>query len=104
MAVLTLSHRANSDHTADDFAVGQRVKAHPATDTFMRGDVYGTIGVADQSSWCWSRWIAVAGVCALRRAIFSTLTNRPHQTQRGCIRVGPYAASNPNHWRVELDQ
>ena len=43
MAVLTLSHRANSDHTADDFAVGQRVKAHPATDTFMRGDVYGTI-------------------------------------------------------------
>ena len=50
MAVLTLSHRANSDHTADDFAVGQRVKAHPATDTFMRGDVYGTIGVADQSS------------------------------------------------------
>ena len=23
---------------------GQRVKAHPATDTFMRGDVYGTIG------------------------------------------------------------
>ena len=43
MAVLTLSHRANSDHTADDFAVGQRVKAHPATDTLMRGDVYGTI-------------------------------------------------------------
>lgn len=25
------------------FTVGQRVKAHPATDTFMRGDVYGTI-------------------------------------------------------------
>jgi hypothetical protein len=44
MAVLTLSHRANSDHTADDFAVGQRVKALPATDTFMRDDVYGTIG------------------------------------------------------------
>jgi hypothetical protein len=43
MAVLTLSHRANSDHTSYDFAVGQRVKAHPATDTFMRGDVYGTI-------------------------------------------------------------
>ena len=42
-AVTTLSHRANSDHTADDFTVGQRVKAHPATDTFMRGDVYGTI-------------------------------------------------------------
>jgi hypothetical protein len=42
-AILTLSHRANADHTADDFAVGQRVKAHPATDTFMRGDVYGTI-------------------------------------------------------------
>jgi hypothetical protein len=42
-AVLTLPHRPNSDHTADDFAAGQRVKAHPATDTFMRGDVYGTI-------------------------------------------------------------
>jgi hypothetical protein len=42
-AVLTLSHRANADHTADDFTVGQRVKAHPATDTFMSGDVYGTI-------------------------------------------------------------
>ena len=33
----------NADHTADYFTVGQRVKAHPATDTFMRGDVYGTI-------------------------------------------------------------
>jgi hypothetical protein len=49
MAPLTLSqaldraNRANADHTADDFTVGQRVKAHPATDTFMRGDVYGTI-------------------------------------------------------------
>jgi hypothetical protein len=42
-AVLTLSHRANADHTTDDFTVGRRVKAHPATDTFMRGDVYGTI-------------------------------------------------------------
>ena len=42
-AVLTLPHRPSADHTADDFAVGQRVKAHPATDTFMRGDVYGTI-------------------------------------------------------------
>jgi hypothetical protein len=46
-AILTLSEaldRANrGDHTADDFTVGQRVKAHPATDTFMRGDVYGTI-------------------------------------------------------------
>ena len=42
-AILTLSHRANLDHTADDFTVGQRVKAHPATDTFMRGDVYGPI-------------------------------------------------------------
>jgi hypothetical protein len=46
MAFLTLSqtpNHANSDHAADDFTVGQRVKAHPATDTFMRGDVYGTI-------------------------------------------------------------
>jgi hypothetical protein len=37
-AILTLSQaldRANADHTADDFAVGQRVKAHPATDTFI---------------------------------------------------------------------
>ena len=42
-AILTLSHRTNADHTADDFTVGQRVKAHLATDTFMRGDVYGTI-------------------------------------------------------------
>jgi hypothetical protein len=45
-AILTLSQaldRANADHTADDFAVGQRVKAHPATDTFMRGDVYGSV-------------------------------------------------------------
>ena len=42
-AILSLSHRANLDHTADDFTVGQRVKAHPATDTFMRGDVYGII-------------------------------------------------------------
>jgi hypothetical protein len=42
-AVLTLPHRPSADHTADDFAVGQRVKAHPATDTFMRCDVYGTI-------------------------------------------------------------
>ena len=25
------------------FAEGQRVKAHPATDIFMRGDVYGTV-------------------------------------------------------------
>ena len=32
-----------SDHTIKDFHVGQRVKAHPATDTFMRGDVYGTV-------------------------------------------------------------
>jgi hypothetical protein len=38
MATLTLSKRSNSDHTADDFAAGQRVKAHPATDTFMRGE------------------------------------------------------------------
>ena len=47
MAAHTLSEALNHanprDHTADDFAVGQRVKAHPATDTFMRGDVYGTI-------------------------------------------------------------
>ena len=42
-AIRSLSEHANSDHTADDFTVGQRVKAHPATDTFMRGDVYGTI-------------------------------------------------------------
>ena len=32
-----------SDHTIKDFHEGQRVKAHPATDTFMRGDVYGTV-------------------------------------------------------------
>ena len=46
MAALTLSqapNHANSDHTADDFTVGQRVRVHPATDPFMRGDVYGTI-------------------------------------------------------------
>ena len=43
MAPTTLAHHVNTDHTADDFYVGQRVKAHPATDTFMRGDVYGTI-------------------------------------------------------------
>jgi hypothetical protein len=42
-AVLTLPHRPSTDHTADDFTPGQRFKAHPATDTFMRGDVYGTI-------------------------------------------------------------
>jgi hypothetical protein len=44
-AILTLSQaldRANADHT-DDFAVGQRMKAHPATDTFMRGDVYVSV-------------------------------------------------------------
>ncbi len=33
----------SGDHTINDFAVGERVKAHPATDTFMRGDVYGVI-------------------------------------------------------------
>jgi hypothetical protein len=50
MATFTLSQMldranagANADHSADDFTVGQRVKAHPATDTFMRGDVYGTV-------------------------------------------------------------
>lgn len=43
MAPTTLAHHVNTDHTADDFYVGQRVKAHPATDAFMRGDVYGTI-------------------------------------------------------------
>jgi hypothetical protein len=49
MATLALSqclaraNHANADHPADDFTIGQRVKAHPATDTFMRGDVYGTI-------------------------------------------------------------
>ena len=84
-AVLTLSqtpNRTNHDHTADDFAVGQRVKAHPATDTFMRGDVYGTIDHISrgQSGWCWSRWIAVAGVLGLRRAIFFMLMSRAHQT------------------------
>ena len=26
-----------------DFKPGERVKAHPATDAFMRGDVYGTV-------------------------------------------------------------
>ncbi len=26
-----------------DFAVGQRVALHPATDTWMRGDRYGTV-------------------------------------------------------------
>jgi hypothetical protein len=35
MATTTLSQRSNLDHTADDFTIGQRVKAHPATDTFM---------------------------------------------------------------------
>jgi hypothetical protein len=30
-AALILSHRPSTDHTADDFTVGQRVKAHPAT-------------------------------------------------------------------------
>jgi hypothetical protein len=40
-AVLSLSqtaNHANADHNADDLTVGQRVKAHPATDTFMRGE------------------------------------------------------------------
>jgi len=31
------------DHTIKDFAEGQRVKTHPATDRFMMGDVYGTV-------------------------------------------------------------
>jgi hypothetical protein len=46
VATPTLSQaldRTKADHTADEFTVGQRVKAHPATDTFMRGDVHGTI-------------------------------------------------------------
>ena len=43
MPTTTLSQRSNLDHTADDFTIGQRVKAHPATDTFMRWDVYGTV-------------------------------------------------------------
>ena len=42
-AIRSLSQGPSTDHTADDFTPGQRVKAHPATDTFMRGDVYGTI-------------------------------------------------------------
>jgi hypothetical protein len=42
-AILTLSQRPSSDHTADDFTVGQRVKAHPATDTFMRGMCTGPL-------------------------------------------------------------
>jgi hypothetical protein len=76
--VLTLPHRPNADHTADDFTPGQRVKAHPATDTFMRGDVYGTI---DHISRGPKRLVLVkmdrsAGVCDLQRAIFSTRTSR----------------------------
>jgi len=31
------------DHTIKDFTEGQRVKAHPATDRFMMGDVYGVV-------------------------------------------------------------
>jgi hypothetical protein len=54
-AMLTLSQRSNSDHTADDFAVGQRVKAHAATDPFTRGDCTAALSTLApaQSDWCW---------------------------------------------------
>jgi hypothetical protein len=29
--------------TVDDCRIGQRVQSHPATDTWMRGDRFGTI-------------------------------------------------------------
>jgi hypothetical protein len=29
--------------TTSEFEVGQRVQAHPATDTWMRGDRFGTV-------------------------------------------------------------
>jgi hypothetical protein len=82
-AILTLSQaldRANRPN-ADDFTVGLRVKAHPATDTFMRGMSTGlsTTLVSAQSDWCWSRWIAVASELGLPRAICFMLANRPHQ-------------------------
>ena len=54
MATTTLSQRSNLDHTADDFTIGQRVKAHPATDTFS-GMCTGlsTLLVVAQSGWVW---------------------------------------------------
>jgi len=97
MATLTLSQRANLDHTSDDFAIGQRVKAHPAADTFMRGDVctgLSTTLVAAQSDWCWSRWIAVEGVFGSLPAICFTPTNRRRHTQRDCMRMQSHAVSN----------
>lgn len=33
----------STELSADDYRVGQRVQAHPATDTWMRGDRYGTV-------------------------------------------------------------
>ena len=54
-AMLTLSQRSNSDHTADDFAVGQRMKAHAATDPFTREDCTAALSTLApaQSDWCW---------------------------------------------------
>ena len=42
-AVLTLSQPSTPTTPQTTSQSGQRVKAHPATDTFMRGDVHGTI-------------------------------------------------------------
>ena len=33
----------STELSTDDYRVGQRVQAHPATDTWMRGDRYGTV-------------------------------------------------------------
>lgn len=30
-------------HRADTFSIGERVQAHPATDTWMRGDRFGVV-------------------------------------------------------------
>ena len=66
-AVLTLSqtpNRTNHDHTADDFTVGRRVKAHLRRLRSCVGMCTGLSStlVAAQSDWCWSRWIAAASV------------------------------------------
>lgn len=33
----------STELSTDDYRIGQRVQAHPATDTWMRGDRYGTV-------------------------------------------------------------
>lgn len=38
-----MAHHDCTECDLNNFEIGQRVKAHPATDCFMRGDVYGTV-------------------------------------------------------------